>query len=48
MKVFVFYFTHDWKTYAVNLKIKNCDQAEIVGLMLGYELKGELRETIEI
>ena len=48
MNTYVFYFTHNCKDYSVNLLIKNWDQAEIVGLMLGYELKGELIETINV
>ena len=46
MNIYVFYFMHDSEYYSVNLKIKNWEQAEIVAVMLGYELKGELIETI--
>ena len=46
MQIFIFYFEYDWKTYSINLKTKGWNQAEILAMMLGYELKGVLKETI--
>jgi len=48
MKIYIFYFCYNGKTYSSNLKVKNWKQAEIISIMTGYELKGVLKETILI
>ena len=46
MKTYIYYYQLNGKTYTTNFKAKDINEAKKIEGITGYELKGELLETI--
>ena len=46
MKTYIYYYELNGLTYSVNLEAKDMEEAVLIALSTGYELQGELIETI--
>lgn len=48
MKTYIYYYIEDNKTFSVNFKAKDINEALDIALATGYELKGEKIDEYEL